>query len=351
PTYDANKAKTITTEALFNRATLGVYEQGSVFKIFNHAMALDSGKVSMTSVFDATSPIRIDRFTINDDHPQRRPLTVPEVFKYSSNIASAKMAADVIGPEGQRAFFDKIGFLRPLNTQLPELAAPLWPRHWVRINTMTIAFGHGISVTPLHLATGSAAMVNGGILYQPSLVKRASGSDPGKRVIQTKTSQSMRQLLRLNVIEGTGKNADVKGYEVGGKTGTAEKPSRGGYRQKALISSFVGMFPMSEPKFLIVVSLDEPKGLPETGGYATGGWVAAPSVKVIIESIIALYGILPGDWNQTPLEIASMPIASAPQLKPAVVNTVSRGGRGPERKALSARPAPQVSGVRHVAAE
>jgi len=349
PTYDANKAKTITNEALFNRATLGVYEQGSTFKIFNTAMALDSGKVTMTSVFDATSPIKIDRFTINDDHPQRRPLTVPEIFKYSSNIGSAKMAADVIGPEAQKAFFDKIGFLKPLTTQLPELAGPLWPRHWVRINTMTIAYGHGISVTPLHLATGSSAMVNGGILYPPSFVKRSANSDPGKRVIQTKTSQWMRQLLRLNVVEGTGKNADVKGYEVGGKTGTAEKPSRGGYRQKALISSFVGMFPMSEPKFLVVVSLDEPHGTKETGGYATGGMVSAPSVKTIIENIIALYGILPGDWSQTPLEIASMPIAS-PKLPEAPVVTAVGRGRGVERKALSARPV-SGTGVRHVAAE
>jgi cell division protein FtsI (penicillin-binding protein 3) len=301
-------------------------------------------------VFDATSPIKIDRFTINDDHPQRRPLTVPEIFKYSSNIGSAKMAADVMGPEAQRAFFDKIGFLKPLNTQLPELAAPLWPRHWVRINTMTIAFGHGISVTPLHLATGSAAVVNGGVLYQPSFVKRTAASDPGKRVIQVKTSQQMRQLLRLNVVEGTGKNAEVKNYEVGGKTGTAEKPSRGGYRQKALISSFVGMFPMSEPKFLILVSLDEPHGIAETGGYATGGMVSAPSVKTIIENIIALYGILPGDWSETPLAIASTPIAT-PQLPPAAPVVAAVRGRGVERKALSARPAPVSAGVRHVAVE
>ena len=297
PTFNPNSTKTLTNEALFNRATLGVYEQGSTFKIFNTAMALDSGKVTVASVFDATSPIRIDRFTINDDHAQRRPLNVAEIFRYSSNIGSAKMAVEVMGPEGQRAFLDKIGFLRPLNTQLPELAAPLWPRHWMRINTMTIAFGHGISVTPLHLVTGSAAMVNGGILYPPSLVKRTEASDKGRRVIQTKTSVSMRQLLRLNAVEGTGRNANLPGYEVGGKTGTAEKPGRGGYRQKALISSFVGMFPMNDPKFVILYSLDEPKGLPETGGYATAGWVAAPSVKVIVENIASLYGILPGDWK------------------------------------------------------
>src|SRR5476651_2870017 len=130
----------------------------------------------------------------------------------------------------------------------------------MKINAMTIAYGHGISVTPLHLATGGAAMVNGGILYQPSFLKRTAASDPGRRVIQAKTSQMMRQLLRLNVIEGTGKNSEVKGYDVGGKTGTAEKASRGGYREKALISSFIGMFPMSDPKFVVLVSLDEPKG-------------------------------------------------------------------------------------------
>jgi cell division protein FtsI (penicillin-binding protein 3) len=159
PTFDPNSTRTLTNEALFNRATLGVYEQGSTFKIFNTAMALDTGKVTLSSVFDATSPIKIDRFTINDDHAQRRPLTVPELFKFSSNIASAKMAV-AMGTETQRAFFDKIGFLKPLNTQLTELAAPLYPRHWMTINTMTIAFGHGISVTPLHLATGAAAVVN-----------------------------------------------------------------------------------------------------------------------------------------------------------------------------------------------
>ncbi|MCA0246390.1 MAG: penicillin-binding protein 2 [Proteobacteria bacterium] len=342
PTFNPNSTKTLTNEALFNRATLGVYEQGSTFKIFNTAMALDSGKVTVASVFDATSPIRIDRFTINDDHAQRRPLNVAEIFRYSSNIGSAKMAVEVMGPEGQRAFLDKIGFLRPLNTQLPELAAPLWPRHWMRINTMTIAFGHGISVTPLHLATGSAAMVNGGILYPPSLVKRTEASDKGRRVIQTKTSVSMRQLLRLNAVEGTGRNANLPGYEVGGKTGTAEKPGRGGYRQKALISSFVGMFPMNDPKFVILYSLDEPKGLPETGGYATAGWVAAPSVKVIVENIASLYGILPGDLKEglPPIEIASTPVPATVAPQPQLMPVSARRSPGDHRKALPVRPAP-----------
>ena len=229
----------------------------------------------------------------------------------------------------------------------------------MKINTMTIAFGHGISVTPLHLATGSAAVINGGTLYQPSLVKRTAASDPGRRVIQPKTSVMMRQLLRLNAVEGTGKNADVAGYEVGGKTGTAEKPSRGGYRQKALISSFVGAFPMNDPKFVILVSIDEPKGTKDTHGYATAGWVAAPSVKVIIEGMASLYGILPGDLKQglPPIEIASTPVpapVSPPQFVPA---SARHRGAQEQRKALPVRPGPNQAaaapqtGVRRVAAE
>ena len=247
-----------------------------------------------------------------------------------------------VGPEGQRAFFDKIGFLKPLRSQLTELAAPLYPRQWKTINTMTIAFGHGISVTPLHLANGSAAVVNGGMLYSPSLVKRTAASEPGRRIIQAKTSILMRQLLRLNVVEGTGKKADVPGYEVGGKTGTAEKPSRGGYRQKALISSFVGMFPMNDPKFVVLVSLDEPKGIAETGGYATAGMVAAPSVKVIVENIVSLYGILPSDPKEglPPIAIASMPIPSAPPPPQFAPVSARHRGSQEQRKALPVRPGP-----------
>ena len=179
PTYDANNARTITNEALFNRATLGVYEQGSMFKVFNTALALDTGKFTMNDNVDASAPIKIDRFTIHDDPDvPHRVLTLPEVFTYSSNIASAKMAVEV-GTETQRAFFDRMGFLKPLTTQLTELGAPLYPRHWAKINTMTIAFGHGMSVTPLHLTTGVAAIINGGILYPPSFVKRTPPAIPG----------------------------------------------------------------------------------------------------------------------------------------------------------------------------
>ncbi len=326
PAYDPNVHKTISNEALFNRATLGVYEQGSTFKIFNTAMVLDTGRFTTASVFDASAPLKIDRFTINDFHGQHRPLTVAEVFKYSSNIGSAKMALEV-GVEGQRAFFEKLGMLAPVQVELPEVAQPLYPRHWRKINTVTIAFGHGMSVTPLHVVTGTAAVVNGGIYYPPTLVRRtAKGhAEAGRRVISPRTSQQMRDLLRLVVAEGTGRNADVPGYEVGGKTGTAEKPGRHGYRDKALISSFVGVFPMRDPKYVIMVSMDEPKGIKETGGYATGGAVAAPSVRAIIERIVTLYGIQPVDPMAAAKYLAALPpppspatpAASAPAPTPA----------------------------------
>jgi cell division protein FtsI (penicillin-binding protein 3) len=355
PTYDANNARTITNDALFNRATLGVYEQGSMFKVFNTALALDTGKFTMADHVDATNPIKIDRFTIHDDPDvPHRVLSLPEVFTYSSNIASAKMAVE-IGTETQRAFFDKLGFLKTLNTQLTELGRPLYPSHWAKINTMTIAFGHGMSVTPLHLTTGVAAMMNGGLLYSPSFLKRTTASDPGKRVIQAKTSLLMRQLMRLNVIQGTGKKAEIPGYEVGGKTGTAEKVGNGGYAKKALFSSFVGVFPMSDPKFLVLVSLDEPKGLPETGGYATGGMVSAPSVKAIIANMVSLYGILPGDWTSNPgaLQISSAPAPTAATPVAQFVPTAVRN-RVEQHKALPARAGGQTAaapGVRRVVAE
>jgi cell division protein FtsI (penicillin-binding protein 3) len=276
---------------------------------------------------------------------------VPEIFKYSSNIGSAKMAVEV-GTDAQRAFFEKLGFLKPVHTELMEVGTPLYPAHWAKINTMTIAFGHGMSVTPLHVVMGAAAMIDGGVLYSPTLLKR-NATEGGRRIIQSKTSAQIRQLLRLNVVEGTGKKADVPGYEVGGKTGTAEKVGHGVYAKKALFSSFIGMFPMSDPKFIILFSLDEPHGLPETGGYATGGMVSAPSVKVIIQDIVALYGILPGDWSgeHPAFEISSTPVK--PNAAPRLVPVAARGQRM-EHKALPGRPAGSEmapSGARRAAVE
>jgi cell division protein FtsI (penicillin-binding protein 3) len=267
---------------------------GSTFKIFNTAMALDAGTATMRSGYDATSPIRVARFTINDYHAKRRWLSVPEIFKYSSNIGSVKMAMDV-GTEGQRAFMAKLGMLRETAIELPEKGRPMVPSPWRPINTMTIAFGHGLSVSPAHVVAGVAAMVNGGI-RRPVTLLASDVPSPGERIISERTSHEMRRLMRLVVEDGTGSKADATGYIVGGKTGTAEKAGgRGGYKRKSLMSSFVAAFPMHDPRYVVLVMVDEPKGQKETYGYATGGWVAAPAISRIIARSAPLLGVAPVD--------------------------------------------------------
>ena len=295
PDFDANRAEVTPSEARFNRATLGVYEMGSTFKIFNTAMALESGAVTLRDGYDATKPIRIARFTISDYHAQKRWLSVPEIFMYSSNIGSVKIALDV-GTEDQRAFLARLGFLDRLALELPETGTPMTPRPWRQINTMTISYGHGLSVTPLHLAGAVSTVVNGGLRHAPTLLAQDTPAT-GQRVFSADTSKAMRRLLRLVVKSGTGRNADARGFLVGGKTGTAEKSGVGGYRRKALLSSFVAAFPLNAPKFVILVMVDEPKGNERSHGYATGGWVAAPAVKRIVARMAPLYGILPIDEN------------------------------------------------------
>lgn len=296
PDFDPNNPGITPDDARFNRATLGVYEMGSTFKIFNTAMALDLGTATVKSGYDATKPIKIARFTINDYHPQRRWLTVPEILLHSSNIGSVLMALDV-GTERQRAFMDKIGFLSPLSIEVPERGAPQSPSTWRKINTMTISFGHGLSVSPMHLASGVASVLNGGIKRPVTLLRQPAGQEiPGERVIKTETSLAMRRMLRLVVEAGTGKNASAEGYLVGGKTGTAEKPGAGGaYKKKSLLSSFVAAFPIHDPRYVVLIMVDEPKGQKFSHGYATGGWVAAPAVKRIIARAAPLLGIHPID--------------------------------------------------------
>jgi cell division protein FtsI (penicillin-binding protein 3) len=295
PDFDPNEPGTASDDARFNRATLGVYEMGSTFKIFNTAMALDSGATTLAGRFDATHPIPIGRFTISDYHAEKRWLSVPEIFMYSSNIGSAKMALEA-GTATQRAFLDRMHMLAPLKIELPEVGHPHMPMPWRPINTMTIAFGHGISVSPLHLAAGTAAVVNGGIYVEPTLVKHEPGEPmPGERVMSSKTSESMRKLMRLVVEQGTGKMAAVPGYMVGGKTGTAEKAAKGGYREKALISSFMAAFPMNDPQYVVLGMLDEPKGTKDTYNFATAGWTAAPMVGRMIGRIGPLLGMMPVD--------------------------------------------------------
>lgn len=293
PDFDPNNFATTDDDTLFNRNTLGVYEMGSVFKLFTAAMALDNGTTTLRSGYDASRPIKISRFTITDYHAKNRWLSVPEILIYSSNIGAAKMALDV-GTTGQRAFFEKIGMLRTPKIELPEVGGPLVPRPWREINTITIAFGHGLSVSPLQLTAGVAALVNGGTLHPTTLVKRESGIEPaGHRIIASKTSDEMRWLMRQVVEKGTGKQADTDAYPVGGKTGTAEKAGGRGYKQKSLLSSFVGAFPIDDPRYVIVAMLDEPKATKETHGYATGGWVAAPIVRATVQRVGPLLGLVP----------------------------------------------------------
>ena len=275
PDFDPNAPREASEEARFNRVSLGVYELGSVFKVFNHALALDTGVASMSSFYDATKPIRVSRFTISDFHGENRWLSVPEIFMYSSNIGSARMALDV-GTAAQRRFMGALGMLRKTGVELPEQGRPIFPDQWREVNTMTIAFGHGIAVSPLHLVSGVAAIVNGGVLYPPTLVRRNEDEVLlGTQVVSAKTSTEMRRLMRLVVSDGTGKKAAAPGYFVGGKTGTADKLEDGRYKRNAVISSFVAAFPMQDPRYVVYVMLDEPKGTKETFGFATGGWTAA----------------------------------------------------------------------------
>lgn len=294
PDFDPNHPGEADADTRFNRATLGVYELGSTFKIFNTAMALDTGAVTLDHGYDATKPIRVGRFTISDYQAKNRWLSVPEIFIYSSNIGSAKMALD-IGTEEQRRFFTALGFTDALALELPEVGRPQTPSQWRPVNTMTIAFGHGMAVSPMHMAAGVAAMLNGGVMHQPTLVADA-GPRMGRRVISEDTSRAMRALMYLNSLEGSGRRATVEGYLVGGKTGTAEKVgARDGYNRKALISSFVGAFPMQDPRFIVYAVLDEPKGTKATHGFATGGWVAAPVVKDVVRRAAPVLGVTPVD--------------------------------------------------------
>jgi len=294
PDFNPNKPVTAAGIAGFNRATKGVYEMGSTFKLFTAAMALDIGASRLKDRYDATHPIKISRFKISDYHAKKRWLSVPEIIVYSSNIGAAKMALEV-GTSGQKKYLRRFGLLTPARIELPEIGSPLTPDHWREINTMTIAYGHGIAVSPIQLVSGIAALVNGGVLYRPRMIKIARGEAViGTRVLSKKTSKKMRELMRLVVRHGTGRNADVPGYLIGGKTGTADKPGpRGGYASQRVISSFVAAFPMDKPRYVILAMLDEPKGTQRTHGYATGGWVAAPVIARVVKRMAPLLGLMP----------------------------------------------------------
>lgn len=291
-------------ERLFNKATLGDYELGSVFKIFDLAMALDDGVSTMTSRYDASHPIHVGRFTISDYHGKDRWLSLPEVFAYSSNIGAARIAL-AAGEQRQKAFLRKIGLLNQPKIHLDEISTPHYPKDWRDVNVMTISYGHGISVSPIGCLIAFSAMVNGGILRPATLLKVPPGtSPPGVRVISKQTSDEMRKLLRLVVERGTARQAEAPGYVVGGKTGTAEKNKNGHYEATTLVSTFVSAFPMNDPQYAVLALVDEPHGTKKSHGYATAGWTAVPATQRIIERIAPLLGVAPVDENSPEIENA-----------------------------------------------
>jgi len=294
PDFDPHKPANATEGQIFNRATLGTYEMGSTFKTFTSAMALDYGTVNMKSGYDATRPFKIATFTISDAHGKGRWLSVPEIYAYSSNIGTAKMALDV-GMKRQKAFLEKLGMFVPVDIELPERTQPQVPKTWQEITTVTVSYGHGIAVTPLHLLRGIGAMVNGGTLPKMTLLHtNGAPKTEGERVISEETSQNVRRLMRLVVDHGTGSKADVAGYRVGGKTGTAEKlTTAGGYNKNSNMALFVSVFPVDDPKYTMLVMVDEPKGDKSTFGYATGGWICAPVVGRVIARMGPLLGMKP----------------------------------------------------------
>jgi len=262
--------------------------------------------VNMDSRFDATRPITIGRQTIRDFHGKGRVLTVPEVFIYSSNIGSAR-EADVVGIEGHREFLHRMGILERMKTELPEVARPTEPKVWKKVHSITIAFGHGMSTTPLQTAVGAAALMNGGYLMPPTFLTRSEDKamQEATRVVSEKTSENMRYLYRLNAEKGSGKRAEVPGYRVGGKTGTAEKVVNGRYSKDKRFNAFLAAFPMDDPQYIVLSIVDEPK--PERPGIgATAGLNAAPIVANIIRRSAAMLGVKPDFSHETDAKLVSL---------------------------------------------
>ena len=300
PQLNPNAAGQGSEEARFNRATLGVYELGSTFKPFTVAMAMDSGIIkSFGQIYNCPDSLRAYGHTITDTHPFGRACTVAEIMKESSNIGTAQIAAQ-LGAQRQKFVLGKMGFLGPVKIELKERARALTPSTWGPLEVMTVGYGHGIAVTPLHLATGYATLFNGGV-YRPATLLKVDPRHPpakGVRVFSEETSYRMRALLRLVVTQGTGKKADAPGYRVGGKTGTAEKLLNGRYTSSAVVTTFAGVFPMDEPRYVVVAMLDDPKATAETYGFHTAGWNVAPVISRTVSRIAPMLGVHPNKTRE-----------------------------------------------------
>jgi cell division protein FtsI (penicillin-binding protein 3) len=323
PDYDPNTPTDALDLQHINRMNVGVYEMGSTFKALTIAMALDSGKVNLNSRLDARGALSFGRFKIHDFHAQNRALTVPEVFTYSSNIGTARMAMGQ-GVEKHKAFLRKMGQLTRMRTELPESAEPIVPRNWGELNTMTIAFGHGLAVAPLQSMMAVGALMNGGYLIRPTFIRRSEeeARAGAERVISPETSEAMRYLMRLNAEIGTAKKVDIDGYFVGGKTGTAEKVIGGRYNKNRLFTTFMAVAPADRPRYLFLTLMDEPQGLPETGGYATAAYNAGHVTGRIIERVGPILGLAPR------FEPPHEPFPLLAKLGYGMANVPATGGHG-----------------------
>ncbi|MBW9116752.1 penicillin-binding protein 2 [Rhizobium cauense] len=292
PDFDPNNPLEGAKEGWLNRMSNGTFEMGSTFKTFSVAMALDTGKVSLNDSFDATKPIRIGGFTIHDFHGQRRWLTLPEVFQYSSNVGTARII-DIVGMDAQKDYLTKLGLLTKMKTELPEVKMPSQPKVWKKINSITISFGHGVSTTPLQTAVAGAALVNGGKLIEPTFLPRTreQADDVAEVVVKPSTSEDVRYLFKLNGVKGSGRNADVPGFSVGGKTGTADKVVNGRYATNLNFNAFLAAFPMDNPRYVVLTFCDEPHNGEK--GQNIAAFTAAPMVKNIIARAAPILGVEP----------------------------------------------------------
>ncbi|SMC59340.1 penicillin-binding protein 2 [Rhizobium sp. RU36D] len=293
PDFDPNNPAEGSKEGWLNRMSNGTFEMGSTFKSFSLAMGLDAGKITLRDSVDARYPIRIGGFTIKDFHGKNRVLSVPEVFQYSSNIGTAKIA-DMVGTEGHKEFLTRLGLLTKMKTELPEVAMPSQPREWKKINSITISFGHGVSTTPLQTAVAGVALVNGGKLIQPTFLPRTREEADlvAQQVMQPSTSKDMRFLFAWNGVKGSGRNARVEGFDVGGKTGTADKVVNGRYVGDKNFNAFLAAFPISDPQYVVLTFIDEPK-TDKGNGAALAGTSAAPMAGDIIRRTAAILGVEP----------------------------------------------------------
>lgn len=301
PSFNPNRSDLAYNDLVFNRVSNQVYELGSTFKPITIASAIDAGVVTDMAERYPSVPFKMGSFTIHDSHNFGTSLNVPEALIHSSNIVLAHVA-DKLGPVALKHTMEQLGMNERPTIELPARGFPLWPRgggeggkgDWARLTTMTVSYGHGIAVTPLHLAAAYAALVNGGIWRPATLYKTDPAHlGPGRRVFQASTSARIRQLLRLIVVDGTGRKADAPGFRVGGKTGSAEKPGTGGYRKTSLIATFAAAFPMDKPRYVVIVMLDEPKATAQTSGQRTAAWNAAPIVGRLVPRIGPMLGVVP----------------------------------------------------------